>query len=77
MKVSPEESQILSCDTVVANERYICCKSPRNDSNNNKHNLRFFQHLLDNERTVRGIENTKDIVHVTNGVNRMDTVDKT
>ena len=23
LKVSPEKSQILSCDTVVANERYI------------------------------------------------------
>jgi hypothetical protein len=24
LKVSPEKSQILSCDTVVANGRYIC-----------------------------------------------------
>jgi hypothetical protein len=23
LKVSPEKSQILSCDTVVANERYV------------------------------------------------------
>jgi hypothetical protein len=23
LKISPEKSQILSCDTVVANERYV------------------------------------------------------
>jgi hypothetical protein len=26
LNVSPEKSQILSCDTVVANERFVCVK---------------------------------------------------
>ena len=37
----------------------------------------FSQHLLDNEPAVRQIENIKDILYVTNGVNRMNAVDKT
>jgi hypothetical protein len=46
LKISPEKSQILSCDTVVANERYETChhKNLRIDKDETKLFLQYTSH---------------------------------